>query len=102
MELKKYDALKKGIEENLAMQAQLLGLIGSQQGVYKSTFAIAEWRQSCEVCGEPYSRGRFECPHAVTGYRGQDHEAVQPSVFKVAIMFANDHSFSTTHENGHE
>ena len=54
MELRKYDALKKGIAENLAMQARLLGLIGSQQGVYKSTFAIAEWRRSCEVRSKPY------------------------------------------------
>ena len=47
-EMKKYDALKKGIAENLAMQAQLLGVIGSQQGVYKSVFGITEWRQTCE------------------------------------------------------
>ena len=49
-ELKKYDSLKEGIAQNVGRQEQLLGVLGTQQGAYKSTFGFSEWRQSCEVC----------------------------------------------------
>ena len=48
-ELKKYDELKQGIAQNVGRQAQLLGVLGSQQGAYKSAFGFTEWRQSCGV-----------------------------------------------------
>lgn len=48
-ELKKYDELKQGIAQNVGRQAQLLGVLGSQQAAYKSAFGFTEWRQSCGV-----------------------------------------------------
>jgi hypothetical protein len=37
------------VEENLAKQAQVMGVIEREQAAYKQAFGFAEWRSACEV-----------------------------------------------------